>query len=371
MAWVDFFIILCRTDTSVTTRSSVQTSHHVGVTLPRVPMDPTTTIATADILAERAAASERRLSTFRKEVSDAVPQLKECPELCIYTTGSFGRREAGRFSDLDLFFVLDDKGDPKAKIPHLTKTLIDADLIRHCKKLEYPPFSKDGVYLKVHTITDLSKKIGNQHEDSENIFTARMLLFLESTPLYNASVYHATIQACVREYCRDHSDHADNFRPLFLVNDIARFWKTLCLNYESARTGASEADKPKHKLKNLKLKYSRMMTCYSMLACLCDREEADNPEKLTRLVEMTPLQRLMHISVKHETSGLTELYSALATEYEWFLQETDREEADTLRWIVENKGAVSKRSPRFGDFMFQLLTKVAEATRGDLRYLVV
>jgi hypothetical protein len=329
--------------------------------------------AVGDLLQNRTAASEKRIAELRREIERGVPDLARCPDLCIYTTGSFGRRESGRYSDLDLFFVLDDKGQQDASIPKLTKTVIDADLIRLCGRLGFPEFSNDGVYLKVHTITNLAKKIGDQHEDSENLFTARMLLFLESAPLYNDAVYQKAIDACRDEYFRDHGDHADNFRPLFLVNDIARFWKTLCLNYEAARTNATEEDKPKHRLKNLKLKHSRMMTCYSMLACLCDRLEGDAPEKLSQLVRMTPAQRLQHITTKHEAShaGLTDLYKALVSEYEWFLQETDREKSEALRWAAAEKELIKRRSPKFGDLMFELLKAVADATGGDLRYLVV
>jgi hypothetical protein len=263
---------------------------------------PTTATAlgtTGSVLEARAASSNERLERLRQEIKKYGPELKGCPDLCIYATGSFGRREAGRYSDLDLFFVLDDKGDSKASIGKLTKTLIDADLIRVCRALGYEDPSKDGEYLTIHTITNLAKKIGDQHEDSENLFTARMLLFLESAPLYNDEVYKKAINACRDEYFRDHGDHAENFKPLFLVNDIARFWKTLCLNYEAARTHATDEDKPKHRLKNLKLKHSRMMTCYSMLACLCDRQEGDAPAKLSRLVDMTPVARLKHITEKH------------------------------------------------------------------------
>ncbi len=309
--------------------------------------------------------SQRRIAEFRDALVDAVPELSKCPNLCIYATGSFGRREAGEYSDLDLFFVVDGK---REDIPNLTKTLIDADLIRLCARLGYPEFSGDGEYLKIHTLGDLSQRIGDQDEDAENIFTARMLLFLESVPLHNDAVFNKTIAECIRQYCRDHVDHAANFKPIFLVNDISRFWKTLCLNYESARTGLKPEDKPKHRVKNLKLKFSRMMTCYSMLACLCDPVEGDSPEKLGNLVAMTPLQRLTHITGKH---GLTDLFGSLASEYEWFLTITDGEKLSVRTSVTEQKDVVFRRASQFGDLVYRLLLAVADKTRTDLRYLVV
>lgn len=309
--------------------------------------------------------SQRRIAEFRGDLAAAVPELSKCPSLCIYATGSFGRREAGAHSDLDLFFVVDGK---REDIPNLTKTLIDADLIRLCARLGYPEFSGDGEYLNIHTLSDLSQKIGHQDEDAENLFTARMLLFLESVPLHNDGVFNATIAECIRQYCRDHIDHATNFKPIFLVNDISRFWKTLCLNYESARTGIKPEDKPKHRVRNLKLKFSRMMTCYSMLACLCDPVEGDSPEKLGSLVAMTPFQRLTHITSKH---GLTDLFGSLVSEYEWFMTIIDGEKLSVRTTVTEQKGDVFRRASLFGDLVYKLLLGVADKTRTDLRFLVV
>ena len=316
-------------------------------------------------LEKRADYSLRRVAEFRDRVAAAVPELESCENLCIYTTGSFGRREAGEHSDLDLFFVQD--GEIEA-IGGRKETLIKADLIRLCRTLGYPEFSGEGAYLKIHTVNDLATRIGHPHEDAENLFTARMLLFLESTPLHNDSAYDRAISACAEQYFRDFSDHSTNFRPLFLTNDIMRFWKTLCLNYENARTSATQADKPKHRLKNFKLKFSRMMTCYSMLACLCDPDESNTPEKLKVLVKMTPSERIWHITGKHD---LGDLYGSLVYEYEWFLTETDREKSSLLAWMTENKETALRRASTFGNLIFRLLQVVAEKTHGDLRYMVV
>lgn len=305
------------------------------------------------------------IENFRRTLVESVPELARWPNLCIYTTGSFGRYEAGEYSDLDLFFVVDGK---QKDIPRLSKILIDADLIRLCQGLGYPEFSGDGEYLKIHALDDLSKKIGDQNEDAENIFTARMLLFLESVPLHNDEVYNKAIKACITEYCRDHHDHARNFRPIFLVNDISRFWKTLCLNYESARTGLEPEDKPKHRVKNLKLKFSRMMTCYSMVACLCDPGEGDSPEKLERLVGMKPYERLEHITKKHE---LHDLFGQLVSEYEWFLDITNAKKSIVRQDVTDQKDEVFRRASLFGDLIYRLLLSISEKTNTDLRFLVV
>ena len=323
---------------------------------------------TMNIFESRKQYSLNRIDTFKTELA-VQPQaisLGECKKICIYTTGSFGRMEGSEFSDLDLFFVVPKQDDQPKK---LDKTLMDADLIRLCEKQKYPPFSGDGAYLKVHTIDDLCRKIGDQTEDAENLFTARMLLFLESKCLHNAEVYERAINQCITEYCRDLKGHEHDFLPLFLMNDISRFWKTLCLNYEYARSTITPETKAKHRVKNLKLKFSRLLTCYSMIACLCDGSATLDCDKLSRLVKMTPLERLEDITTKH---SLKEIYAALLEEYEWFLTITTGNKYTVERVVTDNFHDVRRRAGRFGDQIYDLLRKISSLSETNmLRYLVV
>jgi hypothetical protein len=183
-----------------------------------------------ELLKERRRFSEERLSSFRTHVA-TIPELSAQPELSIYVTGSYGRLEAHSGSDLDLFFV--SSGDHP--IERTTKILIDAALIRVAEELGFPPFSNDAQYLEIHALKDMLEKLGCAEDDFRNFFTARMLLLLESRPVFGDAAYRAIMQEIIGAYFRDFHDHTGDFRPLFLVNDVLRFWKTLCLNYESRR----------------------------------------------------------------------------------------------------------------------------------------
>jgi hypothetical protein len=110
------------------------------------------------------------------------------------------------------------------------------------------------------------------------------------------------------------SEESRNFRPVFLANDITRFWKTLCLNYEHKRNRTDKGYEAKRKshLKNFKLKFSRLLTCFSMVASLCDLDEADHPDKAISLVKMPPVKRLERIVEKH---GLAELWQEMRELY--------------------------------------------------------
>ena len=56
---------------------------------------------------------------------------------------------------------------------------------------------------------------------------------------------------------KDFPDHPRTFQPIFLMNDICRFWKTMLLNYEHKRHGDGEPGdeiRRRSKVKNFKLK---------------------------------------------------------------------------------------------------------------------
>ena len=97
-----------------------------------------------------------------------------------------------------------------------------------------------------------------------------LLLLLESQPVYNEPLYEELLERVIESYYRDYHDHERTFRPIFLINDIIRFWRTLCLNYENRRNRPPEDGREQHKfhLDNFKLKFSRLLTCFSAIILL-------------------------------------------------------------------------------------------------------
>ena len=144
-----------------------------------------------DFLKERVQRSQNRLQALKKCVSE-ISELKTLPGLCVYVTGSYGRLEASRQSDLDLFFVYDDKASRRVEIGNLTKILIDAKLIQIARRLHFPDFSNEGKYLEIHKLGDMLRTLGGPEDDYKNYFTARLLLLLESQPVYNRRAYSNT-----------------------------------------------------------------------------------------------------------------------------------------------------------------------------------
>lgn len=305
---------------------------------------------------------ESRLSELRDSVS-RISELAGRSDLSIYVTGSYGRLEAHSRSDLDLFLV--SKGD--SPVQRTSKILIDAELIRISEAKGFPPFSNDAQYLEIHSLSEMLEKLGGPEDDSKNFFTARMLLLLESRSIFGDDNYRNIVERIIDAYFRDFHDHTGDFRALFLVNDILRFWKTLCLNYENKRNRLGDrAAKNKHHLKNLKLKFSRLLICFSTIIPLF-ASRTNSPEEILRLTELAPLERLRSVVQTHEQQ---ELYRRLTDLYEYFLNVTA--DPAVLDWlgVKENRRTAFPKGDEFGTTMFSLLSASLKS-RDDIRYLII
>ena len=320
------------------------------------------------LIQKRTEWSTDRISAFMCAVT-ALREVTEHSDLCIYVTGSFGRLEASEHSDLDLFFI---KGDAQSNssMSYIDKTLMNASLIYKCREMDFPEFSGDGEYLEVHYLHDMRENLGGRRDDFDNLFTARLLLLLESLPIYNEGLYEEVLREITKSYFRDYENHEENFQPTFLVNDVLRFWKTLCLNYEHSRNREHRNDREiqKSHLKNLKLKFSRMLTCFSLVIPLAVPRDSIEPEQCVELMRHRPLKRLERVAV--ETNNM-ELWDRLAEDYGWFLESTGQPRDEVLTWIASrtNRENASYRANRFGETMYKLLVAVSKPE--TMRYLVI
>ena len=260
--------------------------------------------------------SQERLEELRKEISKIELQDTLENKICVFACGSLGRLEMTEQSDLDLFFISNvdwAEGQTEMSVPTLDKYLFFSQLYDINRRLQYKDPSKRGMYWDFISKRNLLD-IGSREEDYNNSFTARMLLLLESKPLYNQPAYDKLIKETVGKYFVDYEDYSDEFFPLFLMNDILRYWYTLTLNYEYRRDFSEDANKKYWK--RLKLKYPRLITCFSMLACLY--QEKITPDDVVHFSEITPFERLELLAQKDE--NLREVVTSIFTEYEWYLE---------------------------------------------------
>lgn len=322
----------------------------------------------SNLIDERKVWSEVKIENFRQVVRN-LPEVTEHDDLCIYVTGSFGRLEASEYSDLDLFFIKSDELR-QGGMSRIGGILMNAAFIKACRDMGFPEFSGDGEYLEVHYLDKMLKQLGGRMDDYDNLFTARLLLLLESRPIYNEQLYEETLHKIIGSYFRDYQDHEDSFRPTFLVNDILRFWKTLCLNYEHGRNrfNVDDAEAQKSQLRNLKLKFSRMLTCFSLVIPLAVSRTSIGLDECIQLAQQRPLDRLRNVAFDTDNGAL---WDTLDEEYSWFLERTGQNRDEVINWVgsSSNRQEGLERAGRFGDAMYELLNTVAKPE--TMRYLVI
>lgn len=320
------------------------------------------------IIEERRQFSDEKFERLRKSL-ELAPEI--CADrACVYATGSFGRREASEHSDIDLFIVsLSDEGDEdrigRSRLSKLDEILLKADLIRASRKLKFPEFSQDGRFLQSHTARKLVRSTGDQYDDADNSFTARLLLLLESRPLTGNAVHAKIIDDVIAKYWSEFPRYIDCFMPAYLANDVLRYWRTLCLNYEANTSEEALKYPAKRKIKNYKLKHSRMLTCYSALLVLLHifvKNGTVTVSDVQKMVYQTPTQRIEWLAASAENADLAKVIQQLLERYERFLDVTSAPEKELTQLFSDDVQARRLRNERsdFGDLVYKALFLIGQ-----------
>lgn len=327
-----------------------------------------------ELLRTRRQQTAERFQELQKHLAESE---KLCGgKACVYATGSFARGEASKHSDLDLFIVGEGSADGRQRsLSNLDEIVVKADLIQATRELNFPEFSGDGEYLAHYTVEQLVESLGEPEDDVTNTFTARLLLLLESTPLIGAVAYHNFTQAVIAPYWRDYEDHKNDFMPAFLANDILRMWRTFCVNYE-ARTKTEPAElKAKRKLKNYKLKHSRLLTCYSALlylAAVYSAKKTVSPTDVLSMISLTPTQRVEWLLKQEAVQTAYKMLESVLELYERFLKSTDVPEETLIQAFMnkEQSKEYLRSAYQFGDEIFAVMEAIGGGNRFH-RLLVV
>lgn len=212
--------------------------------------------------------SQEILCKLRSELS----QLEhDKNDRIIAICGSYGRKEALEHSDLD-YFVIGDGTE-------------DKDISRHMKallrKLELSSPSPGGVFEEWSKRGDLLENIGGEEDSNRNI-TRRILLLLEGDSLLGEEAFKELRRELLERYVK--AEIPDHHLTLFLLNDIIRYWRTVCVDYEH-KIGQGKDWAPR----NIKLVFSRKLLYASGLFCVALTADLSRDKKIDELEEMFSL----------------------------------------------------------------------------------
>jgi hypothetical protein len=350
-------------------------------------------------LAERQRYSDARLESFRQTLESEIPS-HERPELigdhtCIYAVGSGGRRELSPHSDLDIFLVK--HGEPR----RIDEVRLQSAVLRALRAQHFDDPSDDANFLKLHSALTLIERLGEPRDDSENTFTVRMLLLLESRPLVGVTAHADLAKKSLDAYWKNTEAHSTDYLPIIFLNDIVRYWRILLLNYESksaekqrrldarrAELSAAELERAQleleadHWFRSYKLRFSRCLMCYSSISYLLAEALATQAESqranVTRavvdeMIQRTPVERLEGaIARARNVERVAEIGAELKSLYAQFLRDSDRSKSElhTLFSSRKDRRPLFRAAKNFGEKMFDFIEALGR-NNPLFRYLVV
>ena len=225
--------------------------------------------------------SEKILNELRDEIKSCVSGS----DFSIVTTGSFARREASEVSDIDYFFIFENNDDPK-KI----KAVCEAAKIEIQKIVNKMP-STTGAFGGKSFIEDMLNNIGGNN-DTNNKLTRRILLLLESDWIFGKDRLVVFRRRILDRYVKN--TITDHQLCRFLLNDIIRYYRTICVDFEYK---TEEESKP-WGTRNVKLAFSRKLLYFSGVLVVgetAQRTYRVKMDKLERYFSMHPIERINKI----------------------------------------------------------------------------
>jgi predicted nucleotidyltransferase len=196
--------------------------------------------------------AHQRTQELHMALSSAIEPLGR-EDASIVVFGSLGRFEVTSESDIDWTYLIDGQADLRHQA---TALQVDEAISAVGKKRP----GREGVFGNLAFSHDLLQYIGGQDDTNANL-TRRILLLLESRPIGRREAYDRVLRVVLDRYLSgDHGwmrSRTPYGVPRFLHNDIARYWRTVAVDFAYKQW---TRDNQGWALRSAKLRMSRKLT---------------------------------------------------------------------------------------------------------------
>lgn len=202
-------------------------------------------------------------------------------DLIVGVNGSLARFELTSGSDVDLFFLTTAES---------TASAIEAQasfrVALEGAGIKMP--AEGGVFEAPLPVAKIVQNIGG-FPDTNEFITRRMLFLLEGEWIANQDGFKAVREQLVHRYVEKELD--ERKICLFLLNDIIRYWRTICVDYEHKVLLGNKAKA----IRLIKLRFSRMMLYFGGILAVEGTDGLSSDKKREALLSklaLTPIQRM-------------------------------------------------------------------------------
>jgi hypothetical protein len=278
--------------------------------------------------------------------------------------GSLARGEYTSGSDLDWTLLVDGQTYPEQPLAADDAAAWVGEHVRGP--------GREGTFGSLAFSHDLVHHIGGAADTNRNL-TQRILLLLESVPIGRGEAYTRVVRALLERYISEDFGWSHSARqshvPRFLQNDIARYWRTVAVDFAYKR---KERGGEGWALRTVKLRLSRKLTyAAGLVACFrCSmlpdlhRGFSELPledrartavEEMESFLRKTPLEMLAWAYLHF---GLSDSAAALFGSYDRFLRMMDSDERARLAALTFDSAP--------GDPLFRTARELGDAFQDAL-----